>query len=115
MRPDTHHNRSSSAAPIEPAHESVPLAPAPPGFVVAPHVRHSSTAARRAALFFFIAGVLAIVDSILLPAAQAQELTFIALGLLDLAIADEENNIYTLATYLEAKGYQSAFRCVMMA
>lgn len=86
MRLDTHHGGSSSAAPIEPAHESVPLAAAPPGFVVAPHVRRSSTAARRVALFFFIAGILAIFDSILLPAAQAQESTFITLGLLAIAV-----------------------------
>jgi uncharacterized membrane protein HdeD (DUF308 family) len=38
-------------------------------------------------LFFFIAGVLAIVASVVLPAAQAQQHIFIVLGLLDLAIA----------------------------
>jgi hypothetical protein len=44
-------------------------------------------AARRAALFFFVAGVLAIVDSFLLLAGKPQQFTFSALGILDLAIA----------------------------
>ena len=43
-------------------------------------------AARRAALFFFVAGVLAIIASFLL-AAKPQQFTFSALRILDLAIA----------------------------
>ena len=53
---------------------------------MAPGIRRK-VAARRAALFFFIAGALAIVSSVVLPAAQAQQRIFIALGLLDIALA----------------------------
>ena len=55
--------------------------------VVLPPSNHTRMAARRAALFFFVAGLLAIVDSVLLSAAHAQGTIFIALGVLDLAIA----------------------------
>jgi two-component system, cell cycle sensor histidine kinase and response regulator CckA len=45
------------------------------------------TAAQRAALFFVIAGLLAIVNTIFLDLARPQQTTFIALGILDLVIA----------------------------
>jgi signal transduction histidine kinase len=59
----------------------------PSTIVVLSRSSHTQMAARRAALFFFVAGVLAIVDSLLLSAAKPQQFTFGALGILDLAIA----------------------------
>jgi signal transduction histidine kinase/CheY-like chemotaxis protein len=53
-------------------------------------VRHSHrirSAAQRAALFYCVAGLLAIVNSLLLEAAQPQQAAFLALGALDLVIA----------------------------
>jgi signal transduction histidine kinase/CheY-like chemotaxis protein len=53
-------------------------------------VRHPDrirSAARQAALFYCVAGLLAIVNSLLLEAARPQQATFLALGLLDLVIA----------------------------
>jgi PAS domain S-box-containing protein len=50
-----------------------------------PH--RTRSAAQRAALFFFVAGLLAIVNSLLLEAARSQQTAFIALGALDLVIA----------------------------
>jgi len=51
------------------------------------HPHRTRSAAQRAALFFFVAGLLAIVNSLLLEAARPQQATFIALGVLDLVIA----------------------------
>ena len=55
--------------------------------LAAPHSSRTQTAARQAALFFFVAGVLALLGSFAMPAVQAQRYSFIALGLLDVAIA----------------------------
>jgi PAS domain S-box-containing protein len=51
------------------------------------HPHRTRSAAQRAALFFFVAGLLAIVNSLLLESARAQQASFIALGALDLVIA----------------------------
>jgi signal transduction histidine kinase/CheY-like chemotaxis protein len=51
------------------------------------HPHRIRSAARRAALFFCVAGLLAIVNSLLLEAARPQQAVFLALGVLDLAIA----------------------------
>jgi signal transduction histidine kinase/CheY-like chemotaxis protein len=51
------------------------------------HPHRIRLAARRAALFFCVAGLLAIVNSLLLEAARPQQAIFLALGVLDLAIA----------------------------
>jgi signal transduction histidine kinase/CheY-like chemotaxis protein len=51
------------------------------------HPHRIRSAAQRAALFFLVAGLLAIVNSLLLEAARPQQATFIALGVLDLVIA----------------------------
>ena len=51
------------------------------------HPHRIRAAAQRAALFFFVAGLLAIVNSLLLEAARPRQGTFIALGVLDLVIA----------------------------
>jgi len=55
--------------------------------LAAPGSNRTQTAARRAALFFFVAGVLAILGSFLMQEAQVQHHTFRELGLLDLTIA----------------------------
>jgi PAS domain S-box-containing protein len=51
------------------------------------HAHPTRTAAQRAALFFFIAGLLAVVNSVFLESARPQQATFIGLGSLDLLIA----------------------------
>jgi signal transduction histidine kinase len=51
------------------------------------HSHRLRSAARRAALFFCVAGLLAIVNSLLLEAARPQQAVFLALGVLDLVIA----------------------------
>jgi signal transduction histidine kinase len=51
------------------------------------HPHRIRSAARRAALFFCVAGLLAIVNSLLLEAARPQQAIFLALGVLDLVIA----------------------------
>src|SRR5689334_10477080 len=57
-----------------------------PGGHTMPHPHRTKAAAQRAALLFFVAGLLAVVNS-LRAATGAQLATFIALGVLDLVIA----------------------------
>ena len=51
------------------------------------HTNRVRAAARRAALFFFVAGLLAITSSLLLQAAWPHQATYLGLGALDLLIA----------------------------
>jgi two-component system cell cycle sensor histidine kinase/response regulator CckA len=58
-----------------------------PGGTPLARAQRTRVAAKRAALFFLIAGLLAIVDSLLLKLAQPQQGRFIALGLVDIGLA----------------------------
>jgi two-component system, cell cycle sensor histidine kinase and response regulator CckA len=58
-----------------------------PGAETVSYPNRTRAAAQRAALFFLVAGLLAIVNSLLLETARPQQGTFIALGVLDLVIA----------------------------
>jgi two-component system cell cycle sensor histidine kinase/response regulator CckA len=51
------------------------------------HAHRTRTAAQRAALFFLVAGLLAIINSLVLDSARPQQAIFIGLGALDLLIA----------------------------
>jgi hypothetical protein len=87
IRRETHDNRSSSTAPIEPAHDIGTPCGYPAGLRrSAPRSPHFD-GSPACCVVLFHRGVLAIVDGIRLPTAQAQELIFVALGPLDLAIS----------------------------